>query len=92
MPAWTKSASPARQARQILLQPEERTPIFTLARSFHLGWKESPDSTHHSRNSAFSQLDTGFRHGPSGPTHQSNHKTDRITRFACSLHGHFSRA
>src|SRR6516164_8499696 len=49
-----------------------------LARSFHLRWKQVPDPTHHSRKWAFSLLDTGFRHGPRGPTHESNHKADRF--------------
>ena len=39
----------------------------TLARSFHFRWKQVPDPTHHSRKSAFSLLDTGFRHGPRDP-------------------------
>jgi len=49
-----------------------------LNRSFHLRWKQVPDPTHHSRKWAFSLLDTGFRHGPRGPTHESNHKADRF--------------
>ena len=49
-----------------------------LIRSFHLRWKQVPDPTHHSRKWAFSLLDTGFRHGPRGPTHESNHKADRF--------------
>ena len=49
-----------------------------LDRSFHLRWKQVPDPTHHSRKWAFSLLDTGFRHGPRGPTHESNHKADRF--------------
>ena len=55
------------------------TPVSTtLVRSFHLRWKQVPDPTHHSRKWAFSLLDTGFRHGPRGPTHESNHKADRF--------------
>jgi hypothetical protein len=70
-----KSVMPLRGRVQPCVWPVDAAPI---ARSFHLRWKQVPDPTHHSRKWAFSLLDTGFRHGPRGPTHESNHKADRF--------------
>jgi hypothetical protein len=66
----------------VTVEPSGR--VAGLDRSFHLRWKQVPDPTHHSRKWAFSLLDTGFRHGLRGPTHESNHKADRFAN-ACVL-------
>ena len=52
-------------AQRRRLDPHSATAA--LDRSFHFRWKQVPDPTHHSRKSAFSLLDTGFRHGPRDP-------------------------